>query len=102
MDKLEAVAKAICEASGELWKTGKGLREPFASNAERMNNHWRFKARAALSAIPDERAAIVAYLRAEHLAIRAMKSPVRNLDDVADAIERGDHLSDSHPTPDAV
>lgn len=39
-----------------------------------------------------ERAAIVAWLHEEHKAIRAMQSSVRNLEDVATAIENGDHL----------
>ena len=39
-----------------------------------------------------ERAAVVAYARREHEAIRAFHSVVRNLDEFANAIEAGEHL----------
>jgi hypothetical protein len=55
---VERVARAICAASGETWRTGTyevasgrnfevedHLLDPF-------NNHWRHKARAAIAAIP--------------------------------------------------
>jgi hypothetical protein len=53
---IERVAKALCEASGAEWRTGT---YPIASgpnfewedhDADRLNNHWRYKARAAIEA----------------------------------------------------
>lgn len=50
-DEVEAVARAICGASGDVWRTGEGMRSPFAVQADRVNNHWRFKATAAITAL---------------------------------------------------
>lgn len=48
------------------------------------------------NALSGERAAIVAWLRSES------GDPDDFATYAAEAIERGDHLKDSHPTPDAV
>lgn len=51
-------AKALCEASNETWREGtyEALTGPnFTMEThplDPLNNHWRMKARAALSAIP--------------------------------------------------
>lgn len=54
---VERVAKAICEASGNTWRTGTF---PIRSgpnfewedhDADDYNNHWRFKAEAAIAAM---------------------------------------------------
>lgn len=37
-----------------------------------------------------ERGEVVAWLRHQHVEIRAMRSPVRNLDDIATALETGE------------
>lgn len=54
-DEVEAVARAICGASGDVWRTGEGMRSPFAAQADRVNNHWRFKATAAITALDAHR-----------------------------------------------
>ncbi|QOV92585.1 hypothetical protein [Novosphingobium sp. ES2-1] len=54
-DEVEAVAMAICGASGDVWRTGEGMRSPFAAQADRVNNHWRFKATAAITALDAHR-----------------------------------------------
>lgn len=46
---VEAVARAICEASQDQWRTGVYLCN---LNADELNNHWRYKARAAIAAMP--------------------------------------------------
>src|SRR5207342_1754357 len=65
-DLIERVAKAICEASGEMWRTG--TYEVMSGRDFTMedhpldpfNNHWRGKAKAALEA------ADIATLQAQH------------------------------------
>ena len=52
-DAVERVARAICEASGEAWRSGEGLRYPFSQNARQLNNHWLYKAKAAIAAMKD-------------------------------------------------
>jgi hypothetical protein len=95
MDKLEAVARAICISDGlDPDDTFMGLP---------VWNEWVPNARAALSAIPDARAAGVR----EGLEMAAKVAYVtcaqtRHVtlgDKVADAIRA---LKDSYPTPDAV
>lgn len=56
---VEAVAKAICKASSEEWRigtyelrTGKNF-EWETHNADVHNNHWRFKAVAAIKAMSE-------------------------------------------------
>jgi len=44
MTKLEQCARALCEASGEQWRL------PIVDSC---NNHWRYKARAVLTALRD-------------------------------------------------
>ncbi len=53
---------------------------------------------AATLPVPDERAAVVSWLRSHDNGYPESSG----YGHAADAIERGDHLSDSHPTPDAV
>lgn len=46
----ENVARAICEASGELWRE-----PPFNHlHTDALNNHWRYKARAALAVVRED------------------------------------------------
>ncbi len=57
MGKVEEVARAICEASGQLWRTGTYSAstgpnfEEEQHDADQLNNLWRFKARAAIEAM---------------------------------------------------
>ena len=53
-DDVERVARAICEAEGGQWrerteKPAVGM--PHYYNFDRLNNHWRHKARAAILAM---------------------------------------------------
>lgn len=47
-EMVELVAKAICEASSAEWRTGTYLG---FEDADNLNNHWRFKAKAVLAAL---------------------------------------------------
>lgn len=59
-DAVERVARALCEASGEAWRSGEGLRYPFSQNARQLNNHWLYKAKAAIAAMKDTQPALAA------------------------------------------
>jgi len=59
MDYVELVAKAICAASGDGWREGT---YPVMSgkdftweerSADKLNNHWRYKAKRAIEALQD-------------------------------------------------
>jgi len=52
-DEVEAVARAICEASQGQWRTNEGLSAQAIKilDNDALNNHWRHKARAAIAAL---------------------------------------------------
>lgn len=47
MTMVERVARALCEASCEEWREGI-LLQGGGYDSDQLNNHWRFKARAAI------------------------------------------------------
>jgi hypothetical protein len=57
---VEELAKALCAASSQQWRTNDGLSAWAITNVnpDALNNHWRYKARALLPIIEADRAAI--------------------------------------------
>lgn len=57
-ERVETVARALCNASGQMWREKTecpSLGLPHDFDFDGLNNHWRHKARAALSASGIER-----------------------------------------------
>lgn len=52
-EEVERVARALCEASSDQWRTNEGMSAQAIAilNQDGLNNHWRHKARAAIAAM---------------------------------------------------
>ena len=86
-DLVEEVAKALCEASGDRWRSNKGLSEQALAmlDPDQLNNHWRDKARAIIPIVQAARdAQTVAWLRGH-----SHGAPLSIAAQLATAIEQG-------------
>lgn len=56
MNKVEQVARALCEASCQTW-----VEPPFNHLCtDALNNHWRYKARAVIAAMAEPTSEMIA------------------------------------------
>jgi hypothetical protein len=105
-ETVERVARAICEASGELW----GERPDIPAvgfhgyDFDALNNHWRHKARAAIAASMERVAELEAALKAARgllcCSIADRDSTMRRMYDEARRQEVLDQIDASLPSED--